>query len=96
VVMYDRKKFLLLDGTQRNKLMKIILYKSISTYFYCMIKSRKQEFTYDTRVSIYNSIVSIYKSWAGLYHCRIRLCDSRVGPSGSEESLYFQGHTLLL
>jgi hypothetical protein len=42
--MYDREKFSLLDGTQRNKLKNIILYESISASFYSIIKSRKQEF----------------------------------------------------
>jgi hypothetical protein len=42
--MYDCKKFSLLDGTQRNKLMNIILYESISASFYSIIKSKKQEF----------------------------------------------------
>jgi hypothetical protein len=42
--MYDRKKFSLLDGTQRNNLMNIILYESISASFYSIIKSRKREF----------------------------------------------------
>jgi hypothetical protein len=42
--MYDLKKFSLLNGSQRNKLMNIILDESISTSFYCMRKSRKPEF----------------------------------------------------